>query len=294
MQRTAIELPEWQFQIDQNDRGERQEWFQQAYDKSGWMSVQAPGPWDFYQEAFWGYEGVGWYAAEISGELAEPHSLQWIVFNSVSGHARVWLNGIYLGEHLGPYLPFEFVVSPYLRTDGSNQIVIKVDNVHREEWLPGGRVVEWIQYGGILQKVALETTSTVYVASLGIRTSLTETGAALVHCNAEVMNGSNDAFEGELTIQIKGAGLDSNQPVHVNCLPNKAVIVSWECGLADPQLWELHSPHLYSLQAMLSADGTSLDELEARFGIRTVETAGNTILLNGKPLIIKGVNRNNE
>ena len=93
----------------------RLKWFQLASDRlrldvrSGSRSLGI-----FISEAFWGYEGTGWYAAEFTLERTDQHTLQRIIFNSVSGHTKVWLNGIYLGEHLGPYLPFEFIGTPYL------------------------------------------------------------------------------------------------------------------------------------------------------------------------------------
>ena len=106
MQRHTIELKDWRFQIDHDEIGESKVWFNSDYDRSGWTVAEVPRAWDFYGEHFRGYEGVGWFAAEIKSEYIHPELLQKIVFDSVSGYSKVWINGSYLGDNLGSYLPF--------------------------------------------------------------------------------------------------------------------------------------------------------------------------------------------
>ncbi|BBH24106.1 beta-glucuronidase [Paenibacillus baekrokdamisoli] len=299
MQRLALELQEWTFQIDQNDRGEQLEWFRPGYDRSGWMAVEVPKPWDFYQEAFWGYEGMGWYAASFKLDQSARDTWERIIFNSVSGHARVWLNGTYLGEHFGTYLPFEFNVTPFLAAEGNNELIIKVDNCHREDWLPGGRVVEWIQYGGILQPVVVETTSRAYIAAVHIRTAVSEAGPATVRAEVEIINAADQALEGEIGLQCSTDEGVIEKLLRISCpsgagSANQATSFSFEFEIAKPLLWDLDTPHLYNLQVTLIERGDIRDHADERFGIRTISRDGSTILLNGTPLIIKGVNRYDE
>jgi beta-galactosidase/beta-glucuronidase len=299
MNRATKQLREWKFQIDQNDRGELQEWFKTGYDRSGWMAVEAPKPWDFYHEAFWGYEGIGWYSTEFNEESTDQLTWQRILFSSVSGHSRLWLNGTYLGEHFGPYLPFEFNATPFLTTEGTNELVIKVDNCHREEWLPGGRVVEWIQYGGILQPIIVETTYTTYISDVQIRTIVSDCGSAKVHGHVEIINEGDKPFEGNIVLRCPTKEVTMEKLLVVSCLSasqslNEMIIVPFEFEVDDPCLWELDSPHLYELQLELQQGGVVRDYKKERFGIRTISKEGSTLLLNGKPLIIKGVNRYDE
>lgn len=300
MNRTNEQLRQWKFQVDQNDRGESLEWFKTGHDRSGWMVVEAPKPWDFYHEAFWGYEGIGWYAAEFSAESTNVLTLQRILFSSVSGHARIWLNGTYLGEHFGPYLPFEFNATPFLVSESANELVIKVDNCHREEWLPGGRVVEWIQYGGILQPITLETTYTTYISHVQIQTLVSESGSARVYGQVEMINAGVPAFEGDVVLRCSSKEETIIEKLlKVSCTStadctNETTIVSFEFEIDVPSLWEPDSPHLYELRLELRQGGVVRDQKNERFGIRTVSREGNTILLNGKPLVIKGVNRYDE
>ncbi|MBP1993858.1 glycoside hydrolase family 2 protein [Paenibacillus eucommiae] len=294
MKRNQVELREWQYQVDQDNLGETRGWFQPEWDKSGWLKVEAPQPRDYYEKAFWSYEGIGWYAAEVTTDLVDLNSLQKIVFNSVSGHARVWINGTYLGEHYGTYLPFEFWITPYLEQNGKNEIVMRVDNRHREEWLPGGPVVEWVQYGGILQKVTIDSIGFQHVSSLQIRTAMGEADKAVVICEMEIANRTDTSLEGIVQLELPEEKQTIISEHAVQCGPNESTIVQFEIEVSNAELWSLESPYLYTLGVKLTSGQMILDEVSQRFGIRTIESVGNQILLNGKPIMIKGFNRYDE
>src|SRR5690606_9210293 len=91
--RSAMELSEWSFYIDQNEWGEAKGWYQPAWDRSDWRKVTSPQAWDFYDQPFWGYEGVGWFATELCDEWLQADQFQRLRFNRVGGHAKVWING---------------------------------------------------------------------------------------------------------------------------------------------------------------------------------------------------------
>ena len=55
-----------------------------------------------------GYEGIGWYAVTLDGSWARAGQVQRLSFGRVMYHAKVWLNGELLGEHVDGYLPFTF------------------------------------------------------------------------------------------------------------------------------------------------------------------------------------------
>ena len=93
---------------------------------------------------------------------------QRLKFGRVMYHTRAWLNGEYLGEHIDGYLPFAFDITGKL-TRPANQLVLRVDNRPRIDWLPAAKQIEWVQYGGILQPVRLETRGKIAMANLAIR-----------------------------------------------------------------------------------------------------------------------------
>ena len=146
----------WRFAIDLRDVGEREHWYDSGWDSSGWSEVEVPKAWDTFDEALRGYEGVGWYSVALDGSWARAGKVQHLTFGRVMYHTKVWLNGELLGEHIDGYLPFAFDVTGKLK-DSANQLVLRVDNRPRIDWLPAAKQIEWVQYGGILQPVRLET-----------------------------------------------------------------------------------------------------------------------------------------
>ncbi|WP_135547915.1 glycoside hydrolase family 2 protein [Paenibacillus cymbidii] len=298
MERSRTYVNNWLFQVDHNRIGERREWFAPGHDKSGWMPVASPMAWDCYQEAFRGFEGIGWYAATLAADGLRPGALHRLLFGSVSGQARVWVNGRFAGEHIGSYLPFEFELNPYVPEGAAAEIVVRVDNRPREDWLPGTPIVEWVQYGGLLQEVVVETTDFVYIAGVGVRSAPERGGErAAVFCEAEIVNRRSAPFVGRVRIDIPDGERASSAFSEVSCPPGGSATVPIGLELAEPRLWRLDDPHLYGLQAQLlqpEAPHAAVDAVKERFGIRTIEVSGRELLLNGEPLLIKGVNRYDE
>ena len=133
---------DWHFQMDTEEIGEREQWYRGGFDYSAWSKVIVPRAWDLYEEALWGYEGIGWYATTIDHSLARPGQVQRLRFGRVMYHTKVWLNGELLGENIGGYLPFEFDVTGKLSAKTNNVLVLRVDNRSRLQWLPAARNIE--------------------------------------------------------------------------------------------------------------------------------------------------------
>jgi beta-glucuronidase len=289
-QRTSQSLAQrWQFQIDQDNRGEQEVWFTANYDRSGWAEVDVPGPWDLYQPALWSYEGVAWYAVTIPAEWVMSGLWQRLVFQRVNYHAKVWLNGVAVGEHLNGYLPFEIAVSPNLRGGVPNTLVMRIDNAPRDEWLPGSRTIEWVQYGGVLQPVTLETTSMVYLSDLAIDARPVGAGAQ-VRCVVEITNAGAADFRGQLSVRVR----EHTASITVSCKAFSAATVVVQLPLLQVERWSLNEPILYTAEATLETDGQTIDAFSDRFGLRTIEVRGRQILLNGQPLRVQGVCRYDE
>lgn len=185
--RERVELTaNWRLLIDVEDLGEKEQWYREGFDYSRWSKVTVPKAWDLHDEGLWGYEGIGWYSTTIAPALARSGRLQRLHFGRVMYFTKAWLNGEALGENLGGYLPFEFEVTGRLRADQPNVLVLRVDNRSRLDWLPASRNIEWMQYGGILQPVVLETTANAYLAGVTIH-AVPEGSGAIVDCEVEVV-----------------------------------------------------------------------------------------------------------
>jgi beta-glucuronidase len=281
----------WRFQIDVMNLGEEEQWYADSFDRSAWAPVTVPKAWDLYDEALWGYEGIGWYAAVIDGALARAGKVQRLKFGRVNYHTKVWLNGELLGENANGYLPFEFDLTGKLRPEGPNRLVLRVDNKPRLSWLPGAKQIEWIHYGGILAPVMLETSPPIYISDLAID-AVPQSAGALIACAVEVS--SREDRERELLLRLAVAGRpESERAVPLKLAAGATVVEKVSLALDQALPWSPEHPFLYTLSARLEA-GQPIDAVAARFGVRKVETRGREILLNGQRFRVKGVNRYDE
>ena len=168
-------------------------------DLSDWGKVTVPRAWDCYEDALWQYQGIGWYTTIISPDDFIAGKKTEIVFGRVMYYSKVWLNGEFIGENIGGYLPFSFDITKYLKPGQENKLVVRVDNRARIEWLPASEQIEWIQYGGILEPVKLVSTSQTYIDDLIVRT-IPDNGGASINCMISIAN--ETAMETEMDLNI--------------------------------------------------------------------------------------------
>jgi beta-galactosidase/beta-glucuronidase len=280
----------WRFQVDVRDLGETENWYGPGFDRSGWRDVEVPQAWDLFDEAMHGYEGIGWYAVTLDGSWARAGKVQHLTFGRVMYHAKVWLNGEPLGEHIDGYLPFAFDITGKLK-ETANLLVIRVDNQPRIEWLPAAKQIEWVQYGGILQPVRVETKGSVFLSDVEIR-AVPKDGGASVSCTVAIVSRDDP---GELILRLSVRG-NEQSPMTVAISPGAGTTSRHAVTLMLKQTaaWSPESPAMHILDATVERRGTVIDRTTSSFGVRTIAARGRQLLLNGQPLRIKGVNRYDE
>jgi beta-glucuronidase len=286
--RVVQTLGDWRFQMDVFDIGEKEMWYTDDFNRTDWAKVEVPKAWDCYEEALWGYEGVGWYCVSIAPQLVQSAMIHRLIFWRVNYCTKVWLNGRFLGENIDGYLPFEFDVTEHLKPDAPNHLVLRVDNKPRIEWLPAASNIEWMQFGGILQPVQLVGTPPLYIADLTVIATPDGDGAQL-SCKIEVCNRGDQVALTDVVIEVPACGYSTRKKT--TCKPADVTTVELDLTMAKASAWSPDTPVLYTLDAVLHQDGRAVDDLSQRFGVRKIEVQGKRILLNGRELKIKGVNR---
>ena len=283
----------WKFQVDINNIGEDEHWFNLEHAKCDWAKMLVPQAWDCYEEALWEYEGIAWYMTTIDPADFISDKRTEIIFNRVMYYSKVWLNGEYVGENIGGYLPFNFNISHILKAGASNTLVIRVDNKPRVEWLPASQQIEWIQYGGILDKVELAGSEHIYIEDLAITTTLSKSGA-LISCAVNIVNETPAPSKMDLHIEIVRGTSVTSKSVTFETPADANSKLKIDIPLEKAALWSTDTPVLYSAVLTIKNNSRVIDDVTERFGIREIRADGTNILLNGKKLHLKGVNRYDE
>lgn len=119
----------WQYKLDADEVGTDQEWYAPDVNRSEWGEMEIPNNW--YLTDVGDYFGVVWFATSFNVDEEMAGKNLTLRFNAVDYVADVWLNGEYLGNHLGYFAPFEFDVTDKVRLDGENVLVVR-DNAPRD------------------------------------------------------------------------------------------------------------------------------------------------------------------
>lgn len=270
----------WSFTPDLFDEGLRQRWFaDEPGDPRGWThprdydgdperTIPVPACWTCVRPEWRHLEGGAWYTRSVT---APPDAGQRTVLRigAAAYEARVFLNGIFLGSHRGASTPIFVELTEHLRL-GDNRLQIHVDNRRRPDRVPMHHF-DWFNDGGLYRDVGLLRLPRVFIREA--RIALVPNGR-FSDIRADIV--LSDAVDGEATIEVPGLGCSVTVPVAggrgVREFP------------AAPELWEPGRPTLYDVEVRFGPDS-----VRERIGFREIRRDGHDILLNGRPLWLKGV-----
>ena len=226
-------------------------------------TLYVPGDWNTQDAELLNYEGNIWYRRQF-----ECHPVQgerrFIHFDAVNYECSVYLNGRKLGVHEGGFSPFNFEITDVLK-DGTNTLILKVDNRRRTDAVPTVNT-DWFNYGGITRSVNVITVPQVFIRDYFI----------------QLKKGTTNVVAG--WVQLDGAS-NSMVTIEIPELKVKQQVTTDAQGYGTfefkckPELWSPENPKLYNVR--ISADA---DAVEDEIGLRSIETRGKELYLNGKKL----------
>jgi beta-glucuronidase len=236
--------------------------------------VNVPGDWNTQREQLMFYEGTMWYRREFAYKK-RANTRVFVYFGAVNYQAIVYLNGEKLGEHEGGFTAFNFEVTSLLK-EGENFLIVEVNNTRRSDGVPGLKF-DWWNYGGITRDVMLVEEPTTFIQDYSVQLSR---GSQSEISGWVQLNGAQPAQK--IAIEIPEAG------VHETFSADGTGRASFHFA-AKLELWSPAHPKLYDVVLASGAD-TAHDQI----GFRTIEVQGANILLNGKPIFLRGINMHEE
>jgi len=243
------------------------------FDKSPTLMV--PGDWNTQKENLFYYEGTVWYKKSFDYELPVNKRL-FVYFGAVNYRANVYLNGTNLGVHEGGFTPFNFEITSIVKPS-DNYLVVKVDNKRSTDGVPALNT-DWWNYGGITRMVVLIEEPQVYIQdyTLQLKKGDARTISGKVVLSNPVKDEKVTVIIPELKIEkILGTDASGKAEFELNFPVNS------EKGM---EYWSPESPKLYDVFIKSGSQ-----ELKDRIGFRSIETKGADILLNGKPIFLRGI-----
>jgi beta-galactosidase len=234
------------------------------------------------------WAGVGWYRKHFRVSPVGKGERFFVDFDGAMSHAKVWLNGTYLGEWPYGYASFRLEMTPHILLNRENVIAVRLDNPPQSSrWYPGG---------GIYRNAWLVSTAPVHAVHGGIfvTTPVVTPSAATVSVRSEIENQSGRAAEVSLLVEIIAPGsraVLASARAHGGKLPaGQSAAFESIINITRPKLWNLEAPALYRARISVLGNGRVIDTLGTFFGIRKAEfTADGGFVLNGVRVRINGV-----
>jgi len=237
--------------------------------------INVPGDWNTQREQLMFYEGPVWYRRTFSYHKREGIRT-FVYFGAVNYKAIVYLNGEKLGEHEGGFTPFNFECGSQLR-EGENSLVVEVNNARRPDAVPAARF-DWWNYGGITRDVMLiEVLPPTFIQDYSI----------------QLQRGTDNVVSG--WVQLNGARAAQTVVLDIPELHWHGTLDTNANGWGKFRLtenvdrWSPDHPKLYDV--VFSGAG---DTVRDQIGFRTIEVQGSKILLNGKPIFLRGISMHEE
>ena len=295
---------DWRFSYAESPAQAPADFFREDFDSAAWTTIPVPAhwqlhgfgrpmydnvqyPWDGHEEVVPGqapqkWNPVGSYLRRFTPDPMFRSRRAILRFEGYESGLAVWLNGAYVGYSEDGYTNTEFDVTGLLR-EGENLLAVRVWQFTTASWMEDQ---DFFRFGGLFRPVSLLAKPLAHVEDVRVRTLLNErmdkatlqvrlktTAPANLYAELNAADGCpcGQAFLG----RVDGPGT-----------------VRFSMSQIYPRLWSAEDPYLYTLTIEVSDENGSLIEtVTQELGFRKIEIRDGLMLLNGKRLLLRGVNR---
>ena len=237
-------------------------------------NLRVPGDWNTQRSDLFYYEGVVWYQKDFE-HTAQPNTRTFLHIGAANYRTFVWVNTKKVCEHEGGFTPFDCEVTAALH-DGKNFVVLSVDNTRLADGVPTLQT-DWWNYGGLTRDVSLVDLPQQFIDDYDLH--LSRTDRSMIEGYVHVENAAPNT-----TVTVTIPELHAKAEATVDAQSRAPISIS----VKAITLWSPETPKLYKVE-IATGSGPIADAVTDEIGFRTIETRGTQILLNGKPIFLRGV-----
>ena len=296
---------EWNFAIDPENVGLKQQWHQANKDLPDNTTLTVPGCWEaqgiggagksiqttpeVIPEMLRGcYVGAAWYKKKVRIPERWENKQVWLKIGGVNAQGWFFVNGQYLGlihSYCGTY---KFNITDCVTAGEDATVAVYV----RNDVLSAKGMFNWLhRFGGLYRSVEIEATPDVMIDYVYTEPNFDE---KKVVYHVKVRNNStlNSHTKYEIDIEVKVPGTAAKKAAKTTEKlvfdGQKISALTLEMKLDPFHAWSPQDPFLYEAKITLKRGGTILHRWADRFGIRKWEVRGEDFYLNNKRFLIRG------
>ena len=296
----------WKFHFVPRSDERPMDFFQKGYDVSGWDDIKVPSNWELQGFGYPFYVGSGYGIKKNPPLIAVENSpvgsyrrtftipAHWnkrqiiLYFGGVASAFYVWVNGEKVGYSQDSKTPSEFDITPYVK-QGENEIAVQVFKFSDGYYLEDQ---DYWRFAGIQRDVYVYARSATHVRDYEVVTDLDgEYKNADFHLFVELGKAGEGKIKGaevEVSLLEKSGKSIYNERKRWNAADRE---LHFKKEVREPLLWSAEKPNLYRLLITLRVNGKPEQYISQYVGFRKSEIKHAQLLINGKPVYIKGVNR---
>lgn len=275
---------QWHYAVDPYDTCLRQKWFLERYcDENGyslpldysfdeWPTMQLPACWNTVDREYRLYDGSMVYTRKFSCVRNEDERIL-LKVGAANYLCRVFLNKEYVGMHRGGSTPAYWDITSLVREQ--NRIILVVDSTRRAEQVPTENT-DWFNYGGVYREIELLRVPNIHIKNFQIALVPDDT-----YQNIRVNVELSEKISATATFTIQELRVHTEIPVE-----NGTGTVTLT---AKPELWSPENPKLYQVELSCLNDCVC-----DHIGFRQIKVEREKILLNGKPIFLRGISCHEE
>lgn len=256
----------WHIRRGKNEQGEQIPWdYHPEQGELSWV----PGCWNRIKPEYFYFEGSVWYSRTF---IYKPLNKDERVFLRIGGanyDTKVYLNSEFLGNHYGGSTPFFAEFSGKLKEE--NTIQVCVNNTRTLDRVPM-RNTDWYNWGGLYRDIELIRLPSLFIKDFKIHL---EPDNTFQNISFQVQM-SDPGCRGSLSLRIPELQIEKEFTVQNG--------VCRETIKANPELWSPENPRCYDVLVRFCED-----RISDRVGFRQIQAQGTEILLNGKPIFLRGI-----
>lgn len=313
---------QWEFFYSKNVKSRPVNFYEETFDASGFDKIMVPGHIELagydkirYINTMYPWEGKeyhrGAYSMEATG--AEKGMFSEAEYNPVGSYIKyfdldksmcgkrihicfegveeamyLWLNGQFVGYAEDSFTPSEFDLTPYIKETG-NVLAVQVHKMSTAAFLEDQ---DFFRFFGIFRNVTLKTIPDVHMDDVWFQPVLNQdnvSGSVSVSMKVSAPDAQN--ITADFILKDREENLVAEKSVQLK-KENDHLDGTICIDLETVRLWDNHDPYLYHAYVELKAeDGSLVEVIPYDIGFRRIEIIDKIIYLNGKRLVITGVNR---
>lgn len=301
----------WQFNYSDTPEVRPTDFYKDDYDTSKWSTIKVPANWEvegfgipIYVNASYPFQKgylnppdipdgdnpVGSYKRTFDVPKDWDGKDLFLHFGAVKSAFYVWVNGKKVGYSQDSKLPAEFNVTDFVKP-GKNSVALEV-----YRWSDGSYLEcqDFWRISGIERDVYLYARPKVqladYFAKAGLENNYTD---GVFDLSLDLKSIESKKQQGTIDVEITR----DNQTVYnassaYELMPNSEKTFKFDKKIPQVKTWSAEIPNLYQLNIVIKdKKGNVIEAISRKLGFRTSEVIGSQFLVNGKPILIKGVNR---